>query len=96
MESLPPPYPRDEIPFLNQVAVDLPFRGRGIGDLLLERCEARARELGRPALGLDTAEGAKHLVAWYGRRGYREVGHHHWPGKTYRSVVMLKEFTVIR
>ena len=39
---------------------------------------------------LDTAETASKLIEYYHRRGFREVGHHHWRGKTYRSVVMAK------
>src|SRR5688572_18444798 len=90
-KSLPAPYPPASVPFLNQVGVGPPFRGRGIGRLLLDRCEERAAALGYSMVGLDTAEGATHLIRMYAARGYREIGRHRWEGKTYESVVMVKE-----
>ncbi|MCK6481342.1 MAG: GNAT family N-acetyltransferase [Planctomycetaceae bacterium] len=78
--------------FLNQLAVDPGRRGIGLGARLMEAAEGRARELGFPSVSLDTAEGAVHLVRLYEGRGYRAVGFHSWPGKTYRSVVLEKRF----
>ena len=95
-KSLPPGFPPAGTPFINQVGVDLPFRGRGIGRLLLDRCEERAAALGFRTVGLDTAEGATHLLRMYGDRGYREVGRHRWEGKTYESVVMVKDLAGAR
>jgi len=85
-----PDLPFESTAFVNQFAVDLPFRGRGIGRLLLDRAEERAAALGYRSVALDTAEGAVHLIGIYAARGYRDVGRHQWKGKTYESVVMVK------
>lgn len=52
--------------------------------------EARAAETGAVEIALDTAEPATHLVAWYGRRGYRLIEHAQWGHTNYRSVIMSK------
>jgi len=52
--------------------------------------EEEAVRQGFKTLLLDTAETATKLIEYYRRRGFREVGHHQWRDKTYRSVVMAK------
>jgi predicted N-acetyltransferase YhbS len=62
----------------------------GIGRALVAHLESKARELGGTHLALDTAEGARHLVEWYERLGFRLVQHVQWDVTNYRSVVMSK------
>jgi GNAT superfamily N-acetyltransferase len=75
---------------VHQFAVDPPWQGAGIGAALMAGAEALAREDGESALALDTAEQAHHLIAAYTRWGFVLAGHVQWPGKVYRSVLMLK------
>ncbi|QGZ39073.1 L-amino acid N-acyltransferase YncA [Pseudoduganella flava] len=58
---------------VNKMLVHTGWRRRGIGRLLLQAAEARARELGRTLLVLDTwsGSGAQHL---YAGLGYRTCG----------------------
>ena len=78
-----------------QFAVAPSHQGKGIGGRLLDVAERRALEWGATDLACDTAEPATHLIDWYARRGYREVDHVQWEGKTYRSVVMSKPLAEI-
>jgi GNAT superfamily N-acetyltransferase len=76
--------------FFTQFAVEPDQQGAGIGGRVLEFVEREARARGATQLGLDTSEGAHHLIAYYEKRGYRTVDTVQWDGKTYRSVVMRK------
>lgn len=62
-------YDRPEVAKFGQMAVEPDLRGQGIGALLMELVERRARECGAEELALDTAEGATHLLAMYEARG---------------------------
>lgn len=77
--------------YLNQFAVDPEYQNRGLGQMLLDKIEERAREEGAPDIGLDTAEGAKHLIQYYTKRGYKIVDYIQYGEKQYRSVIMSKE-----
>ena len=79
-----------EVSSLHQFAVLPQHQGHGIGGKLLAFVEDKARACGAREIALDTADGAADLIDWYRRRGYREVGHVQWDGKTYRSLVMSK------
>jgi GNAT superfamily N-acetyltransferase len=85
-----PFYARPEVASFHQFAVDPAVQGSGLGGRLLAHVEARARELGALELAFDTAESAEALLAFYRRRGYRQVGFVQWPTTNYRSVVMSK------
>ncbi len=85
-----PWWDRPEVASLGQFAVAPAHQAAGIGRRLMGWAEERARATGADELSLDTAEGARHLVAWYERLGYRTVGHARWEGKVYRSVIMSK------
>lgn len=74
----------------HQFGVEPQFQSLGIGRALLGQCEAWAAERDFSELAMDTAEQATHLIALYGRLGYRPVGHVQWRGKVYRSVVLSK------
>lgn len=83
-------YNRSDVLIIGRFAVDPAEQRQGIGSQMLEFAERRARNLGAGEVAVDTAEGAEHLVQLYSKRGYRNVGHVQWDGKTYRSVVLSK------
>ena len=86
-----PCYERPDVATIGQFGV-LPSRqGTGTGTRLLREAERLAVASGAAELALDTSEGAGHLIAWYGREGFRFVEHVRWEGKTYRSVIMSKQ-----
>ncbi len=59
--------------WIENVAIAPDQQGSGYGRRLLEHAEARAREMGRPALGLLTNERYLTNIAMYERYGYRET-----------------------
>jgi GNAT superfamily N-acetyltransferase len=81
---------RPDIAIVNQLAVDPALQRRGIGQRLLQACEDWARQRGCTALGLDTAEPAEHLLRWYARQEFAHVETVQWPGKRYRSAVLVR------
>lgn len=81
---------RPEVASLGQFAVAPEVQALGLGARLMGLVEARAAETGAAEIALDTAEPAAHLVAWYGRRGYRLIEHAQWGHTNYRSVIMSK------
>jgi GNAT superfamily N-acetyltransferase len=85
-----PWYDRPEVASFGQFAVEPTLQGKGIGALLMDVVEARARETGATELALDTAEPAAHLIELYERRGYRFIEHAQWDVTNYRSVIMSK------
>ena len=80
---------------VHQFAVDPPWQGAGIGAALMDAAEVLARNDGELTLALDTAEQAEHLIAAYARWGFEPAGHVQWPGKVYRSVLMLKRLAPV-
>ncbi len=83
-------YDGADVASFGQFAVEPALQGSGIGSRLLAIAEERANETGAAELALDTAEDAEHLVAWYGRKGYRLVGRADWDETNYESVIMSK------
>ena len=81
---------RPGVASLAQFAVAPELQGEGHGARLMDLAERRAAETGAEEIALDTAEPAAHLVAWYGRRGYRLIEHAQWGHTNYRSVIMSK------
>lgn len=81
---------RPDVACFHQFGVEPELQGSGIGGRLLDLAERRAAESGAAEIALDTAEPATHLVALYGRRGYRIVEKAQWRGKRYVSVIMSK------
>jgi GNAT superfamily N-acetyltransferase len=83
-------YDRDGVSSFHQFGVEPTCQGQGIGSMLLDKIEERARETGAEEIALDTSEGAQHLIAIYEKRGYRYIETVQWPVTNYRSVVMSK------
>lgn len=73
-----------------QFGVDPCEQGRGIGSALVAQAEEAACALGAREIGLDTAEPAAGLIAFYNRLGYRHVGYTQWGSVSYRSIVLTK------
>lgn len=59
---------------LARLYVQGPFLRRGVGQLLLGRSEALARELGASTLWLTAWVGNARALAFYASQGYRELG----------------------
>lgn len=74
---------------LENVAVLPAEQGRGVGTRLLEFAEARARELGLPAIRLYTNEAMTENLAYYRRRGYAET--HRATERGLRRVYFIKQ-----
>jgi len=85
-------YDRGDVASFGQFGVDPNYQKYGIGSKLLETVETETRKRQLPNLALDTAEGAKHLIDLYGRRGYEFVGYANWDITNYRSVILNKAF----
>ena len=62
--------PRADDLLIWSVATAPEAQGRGIGNLMLEFAEVRARELGLPCIRLYTGEKLTSNIAWYRRHGY--------------------------
>lgn len=85
-----PWYEQPGVAVVGQFAVEPSLQRRGLGTALLVHLERRARAVGAEHVALDTAEGATHLVDYYGRLGYGFVEHAQWDLANYRSVVLSK------
>ena len=83
-------YNRPNVASFGQFTVDPALRSHGLGRFLLDQIESLALAMGADELGLDTAEGAVHLIEWYGRCGFRFIEYAQWDVTNYRSVVMSK------
>jgi len=59
---------------LDRLYVQARFNGQGIGTLLLRHAETRAATQGASALWLTAWVGNHHALAFYARRGYRDLG----------------------
>jgi ribosomal protein S18 acetylase RimI-like enzyme len=62
--------PRQDDLLIWSVAAAPDVQGKGIGPILLDAAEVRARQLGRETVRLYTSEPLKTLIAWYQRHGY--------------------------
>lgn len=65
----------------------------GICFLLMRHADQRATSLGASEIALDTAEGATHLINWYGRMGHRRVAIEQREGRTYCSPILSTPLT---
>ena len=62
--------PRPDDLLIWSVAVSPAAQGRGVGNVMLEFAETRARALGRSCIRLYTGAPLSSNIAWYNRRGY--------------------------
>jgi GNAT superfamily N-acetyltransferase len=90
-KNSPEIYQRDDLIVFGKFAVEPELQCKGIGGMLMDYIEKYVKEKGIKELALDTAEQAQHLVDYYSKRGYRQVGFHQWNKTNYRSVVMTKK-----
>lgn len=67
-------YPKDGCLFVENVAVDPGFQGRGLGRRLMAFAEDQARAQGLPAIRLYTNIHMVENLAFYGGLGYAETG----------------------
>ncbi|HEY0216007.1 MAG TPA: GNAT family N-acetyltransferase [Cellulomonas sp.] len=90
LRALTPHAAADGRAWLNQLAVDPAHRGHGLARRLRDVGYGWCRAQRSTSIGLDTAEPAEHLVAMYTSWGFAVVDRVQWPGKRYRSVVMVR------
>lgn len=86
----PPWFKQANVASFSQFAVDPDYQGMGIGQMLLGLVEERARETGAKELGLSMAEPDTDLMAFYKKRGYRDIEFWQWPYTNYRSAILSK------
>ncbi|MFC1799647.1 GNAT family N-acetyltransferase [Candidatus Eisenbacteria bacterium] len=74
--------------YLQGIAVEPELRGAGIGSLLIDDVEARARACGSARLSLDVAAKNKGARKLYGRRGMIESSE--WPSPRFLPTVFVR------
>ncbi len=88
--TFPPSFLEHGTAHFAMFAVDPQLQGIGVGVKLMERCEARALEIGADRLALSMAEPDRSLRRYYERRDYELVEHWQWPYTNYRSVILAR------
>lgn len=83
-------YEKENVAKIGQFGVLPSYQSQGIGNRLLNLVETIALEDNVEELALDTAEGASHLVQYYGNKGYRFIEYTNWDHTNYRSVILSK------
>lgn len=86
----PPWFEKPEVASFSQLAVDPDYQGCGIGLMLLDLVEQRAKENGAKELALSMADPDRELFDFYARRGYRLIEYWKWPYTNYRSAILSK------
>jgi GNAT superfamily N-acetyltransferase len=76
---------------IKRMRVFAEYQGRGYGQLILNRLEARARELGYRTLHLDTSIVQIPARKLYEKNGFREVGRDHYKQETGADTYQLLE-----
>jgi ribosomal protein S18 acetylase RimI-like enzyme len=82
------PTPREHSLYIDALATDPAFRRRGAARALLDEAERQARELGLPAVSLDTSMNNETARALYASAGYDEVAYRA-PGRGLPGFVAL-------
>ncbi len=86
----PPWFGNPHVDSFSQFAIDPDIQGQGLGGLMLDKAESRARECGAVELACSMAEPDTALMQWYLKRGYRFIEHWQWPYTNYRSAILSK------
>lgn len=86
----PPWFQNKHVDSFSQFAVDPDLQGRGIGLLLLDKVESRARECGATEMALSMADPDASLKNFYFKRGYRFIENWKWPYTNYTSAILSK------
>ena len=77
--------------YLDSLAVDPAYRGRGIASLLLRASIDKSRALGLPATGLLVDVGNPKAESLYNKVGFQYAGTNSWGGHGMRHLVMMNE-----
>ncbi|MEO8211001.1 MAG: GNAT family N-acetyltransferase, partial [bacterium] len=83
-------YNKEYVAHFGQFAVDPEYQKKGIGNIMMDLIEEKAKSLGAKEIALDTADGAAHLIKYYEKREYRFIEHVNWKVTNYRSIIMSK------
>ncbi len=89
--TFPPFFLRPDVAHFAQFGVDPDLQGMGIGRMLLDKVESRARENKATELALSMAEPDTNLRAFYEKRGFRFIEYWQWPYTNYRSCILSKK-----
>ena len=65
---------KTSVAFLTHLAVAAPFRGQGIGLMLLRGCLARSKEAGMTTMTLEVDADNKPAIAFYSAHGFTLAG----------------------
>lgn len=84
-------YDKEGVGHFGQFGVEPELQKSGIGSRLMDIIEEYSLNRGDAELALDTAEGAKHLIDYYTKRGYRFIEYVQWEVPNYRSVILSKK-----
>ncbi len=90
-KNSPEIYNRSDIEVFGKFAVEPEFQCKGVGSMLMDFVEKYVKDKGINEIALDTAEEAQHLIDYYEKRGYKQIGYQQWKKANYRSVVMSKK-----
>jgi ribosomal protein S18 acetylase RimI-like enzyme len=77
--------------YLGRLSVLRPFRRHGVGQVLTEYVEQRARELGLPRVQLGVRTALPHLQAYYERLGYHVVRYESHAGYTVPTSMVMEK-----
>ena len=77
--------------FFGQFAVEPELQKSGIGRKMIDVVEEYVRLHNAIELALDTAENATNLIAYYTKRGFRQVGRVKWDDVDHHSIVLSKK-----
>ncbi len=86
-----PYYRQADVAHLEQFAVDPRLQSCGLGSQILGIIERHAGMMGYRGLAVDTSEHAHSLIAYYTKRGYKDVGQQDWQETNYVSRVFSKQ-----
>ena len=77
--------------YIDSLAVDPDYRGRGIASLLLRATIDKSRTLGLPSTGLLVDVGNPKAEALYNKVGFQYAGTNSWGGHGMKHLVMMNE-----